>query len=201
VVAIDAPAGPDRAEKELQCRQLASERKWDDLLVCVDVLARMAPHGDPVVRELTTMSVIEARNATVFGKFQEAVGRSDMADAYRWLDRIDDESVYKEAANEEMDKLAGTMPASTEHHGPACNAEQLTQRAQTSITQGQYTQALALLEASIRCRPDPTLNRLALLAACNAGNVAKAKRYYARLPVGQQVPMAQLCLRNKITLP
>ena len=93
------------------------------------------------------------------------------------------------------------MPASTDPRAPACNADKLSQRAQQSITQGQYTQALALIEASIRCRPDATLNRLALLAACNAGNGPKAKRYYARLPASQQTAMTQLCLRNKITLP
>jgi serine/threonine protein kinase len=194
------PPGPDRAAKEIECRAIAAERKWDDLLVCTDALARLAP-GDPVVRELTTMSVIEARNATVFGKFQEAVGRSDMAEAYRLLDRIDDESVYKEAANEEVDRLAATMPTSKDPRAAGCNADKLSQRAQSSITQGQYTQALALIEASMRCKPDQSLNRLALLAACNAGNPAKAKRYFGKIPASQQTPMARLCLRNKITLP
>jgi hypothetical protein len=194
-------AGPDRSAKEAECRALASERKWDDLLVCVDALARVVQNGDPVVRELTTMSVIEARNATVFGKFQEAAARSDMPEAYRLLDRIDDESVYKEEANEEIDRLAASMPVSKDPRAASCSADKLAQRAQQSITQGQYTQALALLEASMRCRPDPTLYRLALLAACNAGNAKKAKRYFSLIPASQQPPMSQLCHRNKIALP
>jgi len=53
-------------------------------------------------------------------------------------------------------------------------------------------QRLKILDFAIAAGPAPH---------CNAGNAAKAKRYFARLPVSQQTPMAQLCLRNKIALP
>ncbi|HEY1554152.1 MAG TPA: serine/threonine-protein kinase [Kofleriaceae bacterium] len=195
------PTSADRTAKELACRKFAGARQWDELLLCADELARSVPAGDPVVRELTTMGVIEARNATYMVKVQDQVTAKDLTEAYRWLDRIDDESVYKEQAADEIDRLARTSPHAATVAVRACNADKLAQRAQQAITLGQYTSALALLEGSLRCRPDPSLYRVALLAACNAGNATKAKAYFARLTRPQQPAMAQLCLRNAIALP
>jgi len=192
----------DRSAKELDCRQFAAARQWDELLLCADELARGVPTGDPVVRELTTMGVIEARNATYMVKVEDAVTAKDLTEAYRWLDRIDDESVYKEPAADAIDQLARTSPRAAAEVAPrSCNADKLAQRAQQAITLGQYTSALALLEGSLRCRLDPSLYRVALLAACNAGNAAKAKLYFGKLTRAQQPAMAQLCLRNEISLP
>ena len=39
-----------------------------------------------------------------------------------------------------------------------------------------------------------------MLAACNSSNEAKAKRYYARLPVKARATMEAVCLRNGIAL-
>jgi tRNA A-37 threonylcarbamoyl transferase component Bud32 len=204
-VAVVVPAPPDviseedKAKKELECRQLAADRRWDELLLCADQLTRLG-EANPAARELTTMAVIEERNATCFGKLEEAVTNKDAAEAYRWLDRIDDESVYKDPATDAIQKLEAVLGHPV---GPArkCNADKLASRAQQSITQGQYTAALSLIEGSLRCRPDPSLYRLALLAACNGANAPKAKLYYGRLPAAQRGAMVQLCLRNKISLP
>jgi serine/threonine protein kinase len=205
--AIAAPAAAtgsatpvDVTAKEQECRGLAADRRWTDVLRCADDLARVLPSTSPLLRELTTMSVIEARNETVSAKVSDAIAARDLAEAYRWLDRIDDESIYKEEASEKVDQLAAAMPRQA-LQGPNCNADRLAGRAQQAITEGQYTSALALLEGSLRCRPDPSMYRLALLAACNAGNTAKAKLYFAKLAPNQQTTMAQLCMRNKIALP
>jgi serine/threonine protein kinase len=197
-VPVVAPS-EDRGPKERACRQLATDRKWDELVRCADQLARIAPDGDAAVRELTTMGVIEQRNAAMNAKVDDAIAQKDVGEAFRWLDRIDDESVYKVAAADAVDKLALTMP----HAAPrsSCNADKLAQRADEAIAQGRYTSALALLEGSLRCRNDATLYRLVVLAACNAGNAATAKQYFARLPSSQQSAMAQLCLRNRISVP
>jgi serine/threonine protein kinase len=193
-----ADAGEDPARRELACRRLASERKWDEVLGCADELAKLVPPGSPVLRELTTISVIETRNADCFAKLETAAASGDLRESQRWLDRIDDESIYKDEGNELVDKLAqATQPAGPSKR-PSCDADSFSKRAQQAITEGQYHAALALLEASIRCRPDPSLYRLAVLAACNSSNEAKARRYFARLPANHKNTMAQLCLRNGI---
>ena len=195
-----ADAGEDPARKELACRKLAAERKWDEVLVCSDGLAKLVPSGSPVLRELTTMSVIETRNADCFSKLEAAAASGDLRESQKWLDRIDDESIYKDEGSELVEKLAqatqGPTPTITKR--PNCDADSLSKRAQQAITEGQYHAALALLESSIRCRPDPSLYRLAVLAACNSSNEAKARRYFARLPANHKNTMAQLCLRNGI---
>ena len=84
---------------------------------------------------------------------------------------------------------------------PRCNADKLAGRAQQAVAQGQYTSALSLIEASLRCRPDVTLYRLALVAACNSNNAVVARKYFAKLSPAQQPALAQLCMRNKINLP
>ena len=199
-----ADAGEDPAHRELACRRLAAARRWDEVLVCAGELARLMPSNSPVLRELTTMSVIETRNADCFAKHAAAGASTELVDPQRGLARIDDESVYKDEASDEIDKLTSSIAGTPEVHParPAhpCDADKLSKRAQESITQGLYTGALALIEASMRCRPDPSLYRLAVLAACNSSNEVKAKRYFARLPANHQNAMAQLCLRNGIAL-
>jgi tRNA A-37 threonylcarbamoyl transferase component Bud32 len=199
-VAIAADAGVDPGKQELACRKLAADRRWDDVLLCADELAKLVPAGTPAIRELTTMAVIETRNSDCFAKVETAAAGGDLAEASRWLDRIDDTSVYKEEATELVDKLAAAQQVVVPRRRPTCDADKLSTRAQQAITEGQYTVALSLLESSIRCRPDSSLFRLAVLAACNSSNEAKAKRYYAKLSAGQRTTMAQVCLRNGISL-
>jgi len=211
VVARTAPppdAAPDRAAKDpdtpdadgARCRELAAERKWDDLLRCADALARLGPDRDPVVNELATMSVIESRNAQLYDKLEQAASRSDLVEAEQLLARIDDESIYKEPALAAVDALYEHAPAARVARAPSCDAGKLSSRAQDAIAGGRYGSALASIEASMRCRYDPTLYRLAVLAACNSGNATKARLYYARVPAAQQGALAQLCLRNHIAL-
>jgi hypothetical protein len=200
VVVAPADAGEDPAKREQACRKLAADRKWDDVMQCTDQLAKLVPSGTPVMRELTTMAVIETRNADCFAKLETAEAAGDLDEAMRWLDRIDDTSIYKDEAAELVDKLAVAKHVVVTAKRPTCDADKLSKRAQQSITEGQYSVALSLLESSIRCRPDPSLYRLAVLAACNGSNEAKAKRYYARLPANQKTTMAQVCLRNGIAL-
>jgi serine/threonine protein kinase len=195
-----APPTEDRGAKERACRDLAVKRAWDDLGRCSDQLARIAPEGDAAVRELTTMAIIEQRNAGMLAKVVNAIDQKDLTDAYRWLDRIDDESVYKTDAADAVEGLARMMPQA-EQPTKNCNADKLAQRADEAIAQGRYTSALALLQGSLRCRPDASLYRVVVLAACNAGNPAMAKQYFSKLPQHQQPGMAQLCMRNRITLP
>jgi tRNA A-37 threonylcarbamoyl transferase component Bud32 len=189
----------DRHKKELDCRALVGDHKWAELQLCADQLSRLAA-DNPAARELTTLAVIEQRNATCMTKVSDAVAKKDVAEAYRWLDRIDDESVYKESAADAVGKLELALGARTPAITAHCNADKLASRAQQAITGGQYSAALALVEGSLRCRPDKNLYRLALLAACNGANASKARFYYAQLPAAQRTAMIQLCARNRITL-
>jgi hypothetical protein len=190
---------PDRGQKEQECRELAAARRWDDVLRCADALARLGPDRDPIVNELATMSVIESRNAQLYDRLAVAATRTDLVEAEQLLARIDDESIYKDPALAAIDALYAHTPV-PRARAPSCDAGKLASRAQEAISTGRYPVALASLEASMRCRYDPSLYRMAVLAACNSSNATKARLYYARVPAAQQPALAQLCLRNKIAL-
>ncbi len=84
---------------------------------------------------------------------------------------------------------------------PDCDADALKQKGQGDIQNGLNAAALAAFEASMKCKPDPSLLKLAFMAACNAKNATKAKLYYSKIPQTQQGGIAQMCIRNGITVP
>ncbi len=84
---------------------------------------------------------------------------------------------------------------------PDCDADALRQKGDDHLQSGMDAAALAAFEASMRCRPDPTLYRRAFLAACRSKNAAKAKAYFPKLPAKDATPLAQMCIRNGIQVP
>ena len=83
---------------------------------------------------------------------------------------------------------------------PACDADALKEEAIALMGQGQHARALEKLEAAIACRETPQLRSLAFASACNAGDATRAKAHYAKLSVGEQERLKQICTRNKIVI-
>ena len=84
---------------------------------------------------------------------------------------------------------------------PACDADALREKGQDHLQTGMDAAALAAFEASMKCRPDASLLRLAFMAACRSKNAAKAKSYYPKLPAATTTGIVQICVRYGITLP
>ncbi len=95
---------------------------------------------------------------------------------------------------------SGTTTAATPPK-PECDADALRQKGDDHLQTGMDAAALAAFEASMRCRPDPTLFRRAFLAACRSKNAAKAKAYFPKLPAKDATPLSQMCIRNGIPIP
>lgn len=83
----------------------------------------------------------------------------------------------------------------------ACDADALRDKGNDHLQTGMDAAALAAFEASMKCRPDASLLRLAFMAACRSKNAPKAKFYYPKLPPATTTGIVQICVRNGIALP
>ncbi len=85
---------------------------------------------------------------------------------------------------------------------PTCDPAPHEKLAQAASRKGVHVKALAEAEAALACAP--TNDQLVLLAyyeACAAGREAKARHYYARLPISgeaSQSTLFEVCLRRNI---
>ena len=79
-----------------------------------------------------------------------------------------------------------------------CDAEQLKIDGTDAFQQGNFVAALAGFERSLACKWDQTVVPKAMLAACNAKNVAKAKFYFPKLSSAQQPSLVQRCLDSRV---
>jgi hypothetical protein len=195
-LAAPAPPAPEPSLPAIatSCDAHVTARAWDDLMACADRL------GDPgAARAARTPAVLELRNRDSIAKLEQALVAKDHALALMWLERVDDTSVYR---SEAVAAFAAALPKpEAALTGPACNGAKLSASAKTKLGAGQYREALADIEASLRCAADPSLYRLGALAACNARNPAKARAFASRLPAGQLTTIRQICLRNGVELP
>ena len=82
-----------------------------------------------------------------------------------------------------------------------CDADALKAKGEDNLSTGMDAAALANFEASMKCRPDASLMRLAFMAACRSKNATKAKAYYPKLPPSTTTGIVQICVRNGIQLP
>ncbi|MBA3542218.1 MAG: FHA domain-containing protein [Deltaproteobacteria bacterium] len=80
---------------------------------------------------------------------------------------------------------------------PSCDAEALKAKGLQDMGASLHAAALTSFEAAWKCSPSPLLIRLVANAACNAGNAAKAKKYYPMVPAQFQTNVQQTCLRTK----
>ena len=77
-----------------------------------------------------------------------------------------------------------------------CDARKLADDARQAFAAVQYRAALGQLEASLRCKDDPSLYPLVYLAACRAGVGSKVAKYYPR--VAQIASLAPKCRQNHV---
>ncbi len=84
---------------------------------------------------------------------------------------------------------------------PPCNADALRDKGQDYLQTSRDGDALASFEASMKCRPDAGLLRLAFMAACRSSNGPRARYYYPKLPTATTTGIVQICVRNGVTLP
>ena len=81
---------------------------------------------------------------------------------------------------------------------PGCDADALKAKGDDHLATGMDAAALAAFEASDRCRPDPSVQKLAFMAACRSKNASKAGHYFGKLPAGSRDALAPICRRNGI---
>jgi hypothetical protein len=192
--AAKEPIAPARPAPVASCDTHVQARAWDELMTCAD---RLVDAG--AARAARTQAVLELRNRDSAISLARALAAKDHALALMWLERVDDTSVYRAEA---VAAFAAALPKpEVTAAGAACNAAKLTASAKARVGAGQYREALADIEASLRCAPDPALLRLGALAACNAHLAAKARMFASRLPAAQLTTIRQICLRNGVELP
>jgi tetratricopeptide (TPR) repeat protein len=81
-----------------------------------------------------------------------------------------------------------------------CDAKAAREAGDQAMAEGKHAEALAHYETAAKCVADPTYVRLAFVAACNAKNSAKAKRYFAKLTQGERDKYRVVCIRNSVDL-
>jgi pSer/pThr/pTyr-binding forkhead associated (FHA) protein len=79
-----------------------------------------------------------------------------------------------------------------------CDAADLAEKGRNSMNTSAYAAALASFEASLKCKKDPTVVKLAFMASCRGSKADKAKVYWNMLPPGAGNSLIQMCLSNKI---
>jgi hypothetical protein len=84
-------------------------------------------------------------------------------------------------------------------NGASCNADAEITAGTTAEEGGSHAEALHHFEAAYQCRPDKHTVALSFMAACNGGNVPKARTYWRLMPPADQSRIEQICLRNHIT--
>ncbi|HSN30472.1 MAG TPA: PEGA domain-containing protein [Kofleriaceae bacterium] len=80
-----------------------------------------------------------------------------------------------------------------------CNVDDLIAKGMTAEQGGNHAAALGGFEAAIACQPSTRVYELAFMAACNAKSVAKARQYWAKIPVATGQQLKQMCIRNGIS--
>lgn len=80
----------------------------------------------------------------------------------------------------------------------ACDGKAEREAGDDAMARGAHAEALDHYEAALKCAVDPTYERLAFVAACNARNPAKAKKYFGRLPQAERDRYRVICIRNNV---
>jgi len=215
-VEIDVDSSPPTAvvttagdDLRLECTKLAADREWAELVACSGQLASADPAK---AKELRAQAILENKAEAAARALDHALAGGRTKAAAEELARIPRDSVYRVDAEARYASALTTKdraPVATAHDEPEpappatkdCDADTLRQKGDDHLQQGMDGAALAAFEASMRCRPDPTLYRRAFLAACRSKNAGKAKLYYGKLPSKDATSLAMMCIRNGIQVP
>jgi hypothetical protein len=82
---------------------------------------------------------------------------------------------------------------------PKCNARDLAERGRQLLDASRFLESLTSYEAAYACDPGPRWSEKALIAACYAGHLLKAKSHWGRLPYGMRLRSLGICEANRIT--
>ncbi len=82
----------------------------------------------------------------------------------------------------------------------ACDADELKDKGMEQVNMGEHAKALALFEQSLTCKQDMFVVSLAFMAACNAQEATKARRYFGQLTPSMQSKYKVMCERNHVDL-
>jgi pSer/pThr/pTyr-binding forkhead associated (FHA) protein len=273
----DAKPDDEAGQLKIECNRFAMDKKWTDATKCAD---RLASLDADAAKELKASYKSELENELSKDKLNDAIRAKDYKKAKRELAAIEQDSVYRQEADEafkkfqddqtqlfadsalaakrankcsEIDRLIAQAKAmgnddavervaehkcTTANNAPdikekpdcssrlvdntsackrqfcaknptdghcssqvappaSCDADALKQKGMAAVGMGQHAAALAQFEASLRCKEDPFVHRLAFMSACQSGNSPKAKLHYRKIPPAQQANVAQICIRQK----
>jgi hypothetical protein len=82
---------------------------------------------------------------------------------------------------------------------PSCDADKLVERGTVAEGNGDHNHALDALEKAYACKPDAHTLALTFMAACNAGKVPDARKFWKLMAADRQNQLEQICLHNHIT--
>jgi hypothetical protein len=93
-------------------------------------------------------------------------------------------------------EVAVTYPISP---APACDADNLVETGTQAEGRGEHAHALDELKKAYACKPEAHTLALAFMAACNAGKVPDARKFWKLMLVDQQSHLELICTHNHIT--
>jgi hypothetical protein len=192
---------PTVDDVKIECLKLAADKQWAALVTCTDKLGSADP---AMAKSLRAKAVMENRAETAARKVTEAIAGTRLRIAKVELDKIPADSVYRTEAKAAYDAASAreASVAKTPDRPPlACDADALRDKGKDHLETGMDAAALAALEASMKCRPDPALVPLAVKAACLSRNEAKALYYWPMLSADAGKLVRGICTRNSIVLP
>ena len=82
---------------------------------------------------------------------------------------------------------------------PACDAEKLVDKGSQAEGNGDHDHALDAFEKAYACKPDAHTLAVTFMAACNAGKVPDARKFWKLMAPETQTHLIQICLHNRIT--
>jgi hypothetical protein len=143
---------------------------------------------DEYVRQLAYMSACNAQNTAKAELYWNKMTKTqqDKFEPICVRNRID------------IRKLAGSSSADTDLAPATCDANALKDKGMEWVNQGQHAAALQKFEQSLACKNDAYVLALAFMAACQAQDEPKSRKYYAKLTPPMQTKYKVMCIRNHI---
>lgn len=87
----------------------------------------------------------------------------------------------------------------TYHVAAACNVEDLQAAGTAAVARGAHAEAVKSYDAALKCKFDIHSLQLAFMAACRAGEVDYARKYWKRMSADMKTHLLQMCLHEHIT--
>jgi ABC transport system ATP-binding/permease protein len=103
---VTPPPNDMAASLSVECKQLASEKNWDDAMNCTD---RLAQYDAKTAKSLKAWYKEELQNELSSGKLMEAIKRKDLKGARAELRNIEDNSVFHDASERQVGDLENML--------------------------------------------------------------------------------------------